>query len=162
MTGEELLKRLVNLPDKECLEKYEPESCDQRDMRAIVDAYIARLAEVSDLKHDPGGGIDRGSQDSIDGLEGGRMGKDMSMSEKREKLEILIDETIKVRKLEQAWNCSPYSAKNLGKIVENHSSKTNGQNQGKKFVEKYIAKNFQVETRRKNRKQAQTNIVPTL
>ena len=95
----------MNLPDKECLEKYEPESCDQRDMRAIVDAYIARLAEVSDLKHDPGGGIDRGSQDSIDGLERGGKKKDMSMSEKREKLEILIDETIKVR-IFKTWNCS--------------------------------------------------------
>ena len=94
-TGDELLKRLVNLPDKESLEKYEPESCDQRDMRATVDRYLAKLIEANDLKKHPKG-TDASTEDSTDGLDGLGRKKDFSMSEKREKLEILIDETIKV------------------------------------------------------------------
>ncbi|XP_075253986.1 muscle M-line assembly protein unc-89-like isoform X3 [Convolutriloba macropyga] len=93
--GEELVKRLVNLPDPKSLHTYQPESTDQRDMRIVVESYLGRLSTVktetgSADEHDSGGisgksGLLALEKDPQNGAK---------MSQKREMLEKLIQDAI--------------------------------------------------------------------
>ncbi|XP_063712658.1 titin-like isoform X5 [Symsagittifera roscoffensis] len=92
--GEELVKRLVNLPDPKSLHTYQPESTDQRDMRLTVESYLTRLAPFRPEKPAPDPGksgsvVNVGTESERDAAPGSKM------SEKRELLEQLIQDVMK-------------------------------------------------------------------
>ena len=87
------MKRLVNLPDPKSLGSYQPESTDQREDRATVEHCLAKLRELRVTDE-----VDAGFPSRTDELFGDKdSAGGPKMSEKRGKLENLIQDAMKVR-----------------------------------------------------------------